>query len=120
MKEPKTIVGGIAVAFQTRRIELLHMELRRLRAECPPSPAEYENVLNALEMATTELWQMQDAVRALNGLLDDIQGGLGGLRSLTEIASALGAAAHAGEDLPLDPDGLRAHFKKKQREGQTG
>ena len=111
-----TINGGIAVAFQTRRIEFLRMEIRRLRALETLTGEEKENVLNALEMATTELWQMIDAVTALNGVTDDMLNALHGAEKLADLSRSIGKAAHAGEDLPLDPDELRAHFKKRQKE----
>lgn len=84
--EPKTIPGAIAIAFSTRRKQFLTMglaELRKNAAEGPPSQEEYERVLNALEMATTELWEMQDCTAAMNGRP------VMNIEILLEVASAL-------------------------------
>lgn len=113
---PRMIPGGIAVAFQTRRKELLTVELRRLRA-LPDLAGEGEAVLNALEMATLELWETQDALATLLGVTEDIQNTINGARRLLDLQEALTTAAHRGDPLPEGgPDAIREHFKQAAKQ----
>lgn len=115
--EPKTIPGAIAIAFSTRRKQFLTMglaELRKNATEGPPSQEEYERVLNALEMATTDLWEMQDCIAAMNSVRVDIDSNLKGMFKLTNQLFEIGLAAQKGSPPIPDggPDVVREYFKK--------
>lgn len=116
----KKIPGGIAVAFQTRRKMFLDMEIAKLRREAqegPPSQEQYEHVLNALEMAATELWEMQDCITAMVGVHEDIGSAITGLHKLSNLARHIGVAARSGAEIPDGgPDAVRDHFKKSLKE----
>lgn len=117
MKTTSTIPGGIAVAFQTRRKELLVLELSRLRHDAVAGELggeRLEHVLNALEMLAYEMWEMQDALATILQVEKDIDAQVTGMRKLSNVLFEIARAAKTGEDIPEGgPRAVYEHFKQK-------
>lgn len=122
MNERK-IPGGIAVAFQTKRKMFMTHEILQLRAKNKAGTLtsdEVELVLNALEMSTEELWQMQRAMACMQTIHADLRNALNGSLNIERMLEELANDAYVGHaEIPdLTPDDLRDHYKKKMKEDE--
>ena len=112
------------MAFQTRRKEILNLELVRLRGLAKSGRLvgdELENVLNALEMLSLEMWDMQDCLGAIQQLESDMHSSITGLHRLTDVMHKITQAGIKGEELPTGgPEAVRQHFNEISKAGGEG
>lgn len=109
------IPGGLAVAFQTRRKEFLHLELARLRglAQVGKLTGEaLDHVLNALEMLSSEMWDLQDCLGAVGQMERDLYHQVNGLQRHLEVLHDITQAglSSSTELPPGGPAAVREHF----------
>lgn len=120
---PKSVSGGLAVAFQTRRKELLVLEMSRLRGLAASgnfSIQELEGVLNGLEMLAYDMWDLQDCLGAVGQIERDLYHQLNGLYRHLGVVRDIVQAGEKGEDLPEGgPAAVRSYYNERSKEEAT-